>query len=463
MPATAIIADRDTHRDGWYTVHVRFARSIARGFAWTLFSMSAAQAGALLTTILAARLLGQDVFGALGAVQTTAVSLSNIASAGLGISATRYLAELCDTNPVRAGRIAGLISLVTLITATTLAGALLALGLPWSAPLFGRGEVQSALSLSAIYVFFTTLSGFQMGALLGLQAYRALAVAAFSQTLVAPVLMYGLASSFGLRGAVAALDAAAVWLWVIQFAALRSALRNRRIAVSYSGLWEERRIFSRFALPAACSGIIGNLAISASTWMVVRSAGGRAQYAQFAAANSLRVLILFVPAVVNKVVVPLFAATPERSKGTFHQSFWSNVQLNAGFAFLAAGVLIFLRGPLLGLFGKHYTSSPMFPVLCAAAVLEVIAAALFQALLRQGAIWTQVGVITLWSVALVAIAALLADRLGGAALALAYCVSWATSIAAYAWFALRYAPRPGDAPADSPRATGTRNLEDGRC
>jgi O-antigen/teichoic acid export membrane protein len=460
MDATALIGDRETRRDRWYTVQVRFARSIAHGFAWTLLSASSAQAGALLTTILAARLLGQDAFGALGAVQTTAVSLANIASAGLGISATRYLAEMCDNDPARAGRIAGLISLATLITATALAGALLALGLPWSAQLFGRGEVQTALSLSAIYVFFTTLSAYQMGALLGLQAYRALAVAAFSQTLVAPVLMYGLASSFGLRGAVAALDAAAVWLWIIQFVALRSALRNKGITVSYSGLWEERHVFSRFALPAACSGIIGNLAVSASTWMVVRSAGGEAQYAQFAAANSLRALILFVPAVVNRAVLPLFAATPERSNRKLRQSFWSNVQLNAGFAFLAACLLILLRGPLLGLFGKHYASSPLFPVLCAAAVLEVTAAALYQALLRQGAIWTHVGVMTLWSVVLVAIAALLADRAGGAALALAYCVSWAASTAAYAWFAVRYVPRPGGESGNSPRASGTRNLED---
>jgi O-antigen/teichoic acid export membrane protein len=456
MDAAAIIADRDTRRDGWYTVHVRFARSIAHGFAWTLLSASTAQAGALLTTVLAARVLGQDVFGALGAVQTTAVSLSNIASAGLGITATRYLAEMCDTDPARAGRIAGLISLTTWITATIMAGSLLALSLPWSAPLFGRGELRGALSLSAIYVFFTTMSGFQAGALLGLRAYRSLAVAAFCQTLVAPVLMYGMASAFGLHGAVAALGTAAVCLWVVQFAALRSALRHKGITVTYSGFWEERRVFSRFALPAACSGIIGNLAISASTWMVVRSPGGQTQYAQFAAANSLRVLILFVPTVVNRVVVPLFAASSEHPNGTFRQSFWPNVQLNAGFAVLAAGVLIFLRGPLLGIFGKHYSGSMLFPVLCVAAVLEVTASALYQALLRQGAIWTQVSVMTLWSVALLALAALLADRAGGAGLALAYCLSWAAGTAAYFWFALRYVPLTGGRHA---RVTGTPSLE----
>jgi O-antigen/teichoic acid export membrane protein len=460
MDAAPLIDDRGTSPDGWYTVHVRFARSIARGFAWTLFSTATAQAGALLTTILAARLLGQEVFGALGAVQTTAVSLANIASAGLGISATRYLAQTCDADPQRAGRIAGLISLTTLITATAMTGALLTLGLPWSARLFGRGEMESALSLSAIYVFFTTVSGFQAGALLGLQAYRALAVAAFSQTVVAPLLMYGLASSFGLRGAVAALDAAAVWLWLVQFGALRSALRAKGITVSHSGLWEERRVFSRFALPAACSGIIANLAISASTWIVVNSAGGRAQYAQFAAANSLRALILFVPAVVNRVVVPLFAATPEPLNGKFRQSFWTNVQLNAAFALLTAGALIILRGPLLGLFGKHYVSSPLFPLLCAAAVLEVTAAALSQALLRQGALWTQVGAMTLWSVALVTIAAPLADRMGGAALALAYSVSWLAASAAYFRFAARSVPRTGAASGSLLRAMAARSLED---
>ncbi len=447
MNSILVSENRETRKHRWYTVHMQFARSIARGFAWTLLSAFSAQASALMTTVLVARCLGQDGFGALGAVQATAVSLSNIASAGLGISATRYLAETSDADHARAGRIAGLISLATLITATLLAGTLVVLGLPGTATLFGGGELQRALSLLAIYVFFATISGYQTGALLGLQAYRALALAAASQALAAPALMYWLASRYGLRGAVAALDIAAAWLWVVQFAALRSAFRNKGIAVSYSGAWAERRVFSRFALPAACSGIIGNLAVSASTWMVVSSAGGRAQYAQFAAANSLRVLVLFVPSVVNRVVVSVFASTPRGVNGKFAASFWSNVQLNAGFALAAAVVLIVMRGPLLGLFGKSYSSSQLFPVLCVAAVLEVTAAALFQALLRRSAIWTHVGVMTLWSILLTGVTALLAGRLGGTALALAYCISWAVSAAVYFWFAMRYAPR-----ANSPRA-----------
>src|SRR5437899_3927657 len=111
MKAIMLAEDRGTWKDRRYSVYMPFARSIARGFAWTLLATFAGQAGALLTTVLAARCLGQEVFGALGAVQATAVSLSNIASAGLGITATRYLAEMCDTNPARAGRIVGLISM----------------------------------------------------------------------------------------------------------------------------------------------------------------------------------------------------------------------------------------------------------------------------------------------------------------------------------------------------------------
>ena len=424
----------------WYSSHLQFVRGIGAGCAWTLAGTAAAQAGALLSAVLAARLLGRDAFGAYGAVQTTALTLANIASAGLGISATYYLAQTARADPKRAGRIAGLISLVTLITATALSIGLAVLSSQLGAFLSGGAAMNRPLRLAALYVFFATLGGYQTGALIGLQAYRAIASAGLVQAFVLPAAMYTFTRSFGLPGSVLAFDVAAIVLWAIQHFCLRAEMRNRGIRVVYSGWRKESRILSRFALPAACSGVCGNLGIWGASAVLLRGPDGLSQFALFTAANSLRSLILFVPAIVNKVAVPAFARL--RSLARLRESFWPNVQLNAALAILIAGVMSVCGESILGLFGKHFRATGLFVLMMGAACFEVTAAALFQALVNQGAIWTHVGVMALWSTLLLLVTAILAGRMGAVALALGFLAAWCASAVAYAWFAARILSGP---------------------
>jgi O-antigen/teichoic acid export membrane protein len=416
---------------------IAFMRSVARGFSWTMLAAAGSQAASLAANIIAARLLGRTSFGVFGAIQTTALSLTNIAAAGLGITATQYLARTARTDTRRAGRLAGLISLVTLFTAGVISLALLILA-PRLTTRFAAGTgMEDGLRIAAIYVFFATLSGYQMGSLVGLQAFRALTVGAGIQTIVLPAAMYGLGNRFGVSGTVLALGVSAFSVWVVQFLLLRSEFAGLGIRLSYSGLFEERRIFSHFALPAACSGVVGNLAIWGGTWILLNARTGLAEYALFSAAYSLRTLVLFVPSIVNRVAVPVFAGLYGSSAAGYRDSFRASVQISVMVALAVSVLVVLIRGPLLGLFGKSFNSAGPVALLLAAACMEVASGALFQALLSRGAIWTHVGVTCVWSIVLLATASLLVGRIGCAGLAAAYCAAWSVSMATYAWFAAR--------------------------
>ena len=410
----------------------------------------ASQGGALLTSIIAARVLGRESFGEFGAVQTTVVSVANVASAGLGISATQYLAQTSRSDPQRAGRVAGLLSLATAATAMLLSLLVACLAPRIAGSMFGRPDLLQALRPAVIYVFFATLNGYQAGALVGLRGYRALTVAGVSQAILMPGVTYGLTRTYGVPGAVLALDCAAVWLWIVQCCFLRREYRRLGIRPTCRGALSERRVFSHFALPAACSGVAGNVAIWISSSLLVRSSDGLSQYALFTAANNLRAMILFAPAVVNKVAVPVFARLRIEAGVRYRESFWSNVQLNALLAALIGGALVLAGEPLLRLFGRRFSGSGLLATLAVAACFEVVASALYQALLSRGAIWTHVGVMAVWSGVLVGVTWLFADRMGGGALALAYCLAWCASAAAYAWIAVRFLPAADCPPRSKP-------------
>src|ERR1700733_582512 len=86
---------------------------LLRGSFWSLLGTFASRALGLAAAILAARILGKAVYGELGIIQSTVGMLGTFAGFGMGTTATKYVAELRENNPVKAGRIIALSSLVS--------------------------------------------------------------------------------------------------------------------------------------------------------------------------------------------------------------------------------------------------------------------------------------------------------------------------------------------------------------
>ena len=127
------------------------------------------------------------------------------AGMGLGLTATKYVAELRVTNPHRAGRIIALSTAVALGTATTAAVALFAAA-PWlAASTLNAPNLSAELRIATGVLFLNALNGTQTGVLAGLEAFRTIA----RVNLIRGVLTFPLAVAgvllWNLRGAVAAL------------------------------------------------------------------------------------------------------------------------------------------------------------------------------------------------------------------------------------------------------------------
>ena len=137
-----------------------------------------------------------------------------MAGLGLGVTATKYISEYRTSDTARVGRILGLSSAMAMLTA-----GVFALGLATFAPalVFGEGRselVTWGLRWSAIYVFFITVNGYQIGAMAGFEAFGAVAAISASYGVASVVLTWLLAAGYGLRGAVLAQGCSAFLLWI---------------------------------------------------------------------------------------------------------------------------------------------------------------------------------------------------------------------------------------------------------
>lgn len=404
---------------------------LAKGISFQALANLLSQAGTFLSLLIVAKLLGRVQYGRFALVQGTITTLTAFAALGLGVTATKYVSEFKSLNPARAGRVLGLSSIVSTLSAATFA---VAYAFACSSMM---GETYSgAMLFGAISVAFSTLNGFQLGALAGFQAFSVIARVSALTAVASPLVTALLTMQFGLAGSVLALGANALIVWLVYHVALRGECRKWKCAVTYRNVWQERRVLLSMSAPASIAGVIGSTAIWATSVILSRRSNGYAQLAIFSAANSLRLLVTFLPNVIARVQLPLLnSLRVKEDRKAFDRTFMAGIYVSGGVAVLASVILLMLRHDLLNLFGKDFVDvDGVVPVLLLSSFVEVIANNVYQVIFVHGRMWRQVATIVLWAACLLAVTFWSSNR-GALDLAFAYLAAWSVSLLSYLYSA----------------------------
>jgi hypothetical protein len=127
----------------------RLQAGVTWNFAGAVFTMG----GNFVTNIIIANILGRDVFGEYGMVQSTVVTISGVAQLATGFTATKYVAENRAHDKEKTGRIMGLCSVLSSIAAFVAAAALL-IGASWLAGHAEGPHMREGLMITAGLFFF---------------------------------------------------------------------------------------------------------------------------------------------------------------------------------------------------------------------------------------------------------------------------------------------------------------------
>jgi len=416
------------------------------GVSWNVTGAILNNGANFLTNIAIANLLGREIFGQYGMIQSTLSTFVGVAYAAGGITATKYVAEFRFSDKERAGRVLGLCSATTMVTGTV-ATLLVLFCAPWLAGTTLKASfLARPLEIAAAVIFFTVVNAYQMGALAGLESYREWAMA---NGLQGPIQLgiCGLAAwRWGLQGAVVGLLATALARWVILHLALKREAKRQGILVRYSGLWRERTILLRFALPAAMSGLSITPAIWLGNTFLARQAGGYSQLALFSAAFNLKNVVMFLPLLLNNVGFSLLNnQRGEGNEAQYRKVFWTTVGCAAVAAFAAAAFVGIFGTYLLRLYGKSFPEAyPTLLILLCCAVLEAVAMAVYLIIGAEEKMWLSfLAVMLPRDIALVFLAYWLTPLYGVFGLALAHAIAWALCAAVIfsSVFALGLSPR----------------------
>ena len=107
--ATWIIAiSPESLRALWFRVRASpVGHRLARGTFWMVTGTVISRMLGLVSSIILARILGKVPFGELGTIQSTVGLFAAFAGLGIGITATKYVAEFRESETDRCGRVIG--------------------------------------------------------------------------------------------------------------------------------------------------------------------------------------------------------------------------------------------------------------------------------------------------------------------------------------------------------------------
>lgn len=270
--------------------------------------MLVARGATLAGSFVVVRVLGQEGFGKLGMIQETSGLFALFAGFGLGLTATKYVAEFRQSNPIKAGRILALSNVFALLTGSLMTLALLLMAETMAQRSLHAPELAGALRIGAWLPLVSALSGAQLGALTGFEAFRALARSQFVSGLSTALAVIVGAWIGGVEGATAGLVAGQGIGLVLTHWAVREACRAANVPVLYREWRSEVAVLWRFSLPTLqTSVVVAPVHWYCATHLLSGIPDKDAQLAIFTAANQWFAVLLTIPNLIGQTLLPVMS------------------------------------------------------------------------------------------------------------------------------------------------------------
>lgn len=400
---------------------------LVSGVFWSMLGAISSRGLLLIASVLVARALGKNAFGELAIIQSTVGMFGVFAGFGLGLTATKYVAEFRSSAPDRAGNIIALSGIVASVT-----GALLGFGLYFYAPWLATHTINASylvgdLRISSIMLFVSAINGAQIGSLSGFEAFKSIARINLLVGLISfPTLLFG-AYYGGRTGVIWAMTLNLGVNYFFNHYLLKKEIKKHNIPLNYANCASEFSILWKFSVPALLGGALVGPITWATNAMLVNQPDGFGELGIYNAANQWQMTILFIPGMLGQVVLPILSnLNGVALEDKYLKVLKLNIFLNISIATFVVLPIIIGAPQIMKTYGPSFGSgSTVLRILAFTAILIATNNVIGQAIISKSKMWMGFMFNGLWAITMLITTYIFLNRqFGAAGLAMASMVAY---------------------------------------
>ena len=278
---------------------------LSKALLWGSFATILGRGLPIVAMMVTAHFLGPVAFGKFTLLYSTTVALEVFVSAGFSMTCTKFVADLHRQDPLRTGRILDLADVVTAITAVLFGIFIVSLAPTLARDVLVAPDLTGDLYWSVVLIAILAFSGVRQGALVGLEAFRAIALTELAGGLAIFLFVSLGVIMYGMQGAFGGMMLGYGLRLVAQHLALAREASERGIPRQWALPMDELSVLWRFSLP----GMLNSLLWGPVTWcamaIIAHQPNGHAEVGIFSAANQWFSVLMFLPTVINQAAFPI--------------------------------------------------------------------------------------------------------------------------------------------------------------
>jgi O-antigen/teichoic acid export membrane protein len=402
-----------------------FRVRLARGLAWSLGGSLLSQGLKLVASIVTARLVGQIRYGEFGVITSTIILFSTFAGVSFGMTATKYTAELYKHHREQTGRLIGTLLKLSIVSGLIITPVFFLMAKTIAEKLLHAEHLINDLQISSVFFVFSIANSVQLGVLIGIESFRAVAFINAVEGLLQLVFIILGFAVFDFSGIMIGYIASIAITWLLSQLILGFECKNSNINISYQSTTEEWTKILRFTLPAFLVSISAQPFFWMARVFLVNQPNGYREVAVLNAALAVGSVILFLPRQVSRPTMPILAGLLRDSNvDLYFKTIKLTLVLTASSACLVALPIVVMAKPIMYTYGKSFESGwlTLIFVVCGYTV-GAITLNFRDVIASSGAMWSQVYHSGLWGGALLILSIMLID-LGATGIGIAQFVAY---------------------------------------
>lgn len=377
--------------------HSDIARRMATGAFWSLLGSTVSKLLVLLAGIILAHILGKESYGEFGMVKSTLGMFLVLGSFGLGLTATKFIAEYRNTDKEHVCSIYLLTNGFALFFAVIVSLLVFLFSESLAVNVLHTSDLILPIKVSSLILLFTILNTAQDATLSGFESFKSIAISNFLCSVFEAAGMVVLGYYYGIIGAVIGYGSGFIIKTVFNKYLINKDFKRNKIEIKLSNFRrDDLKLLYTYTLPAAISTLMAG-----PTFWILRTilarASGYGELAIYDVADQWKLILLFIPATISQIILPIMSSIDKNNKKQFWKILHTNILLNVCITAFLSFLIVGFCNHIMNLYGKGFDETAPLIILSLSAIFTSISNILGISISSLGKMWVWFSVSVVWA------------------------------------------------------------------